>query len=74
LFKLTSKDGASNLHSLWDSALYEYSTDTVLPLTAQAWADLGTEAARLAKAYPEASMNNINTDYHLWSAETFKIS
>lgn len=29
-FKITSKDGVSNLHMLWDSAVYEYKDDLSL--------------------------------------------
>jgi len=74
LFKLTSKLGVSNIHSLWDSAMYQYSQDLSLPLNSSSWDWLNKEAARLVAAYPESTYENINTEYHKWNQETFKLS
>jgi len=73
-FTLTSKAGVSNLHSLWDSVLYEYSNDLVQPLAASDWAYLGDESAKLTKKYPESYFTNLYTAYTAWDDESLAIA
>jgi hypothetical protein len=73
-FKLTSKNGVSNLHSLWDSVLFEYSTDMSQPLSTTDWDYLGTESARLTKLYPESSFTNLFNSYAEWDDESLEIA
>lgn len=40
-FKLTSRDGASNLHAVWDSVIYSQEGYPVLPLPDADWETLG---------------------------------
>lgn len=35
--KLPSKDSASNLHAVWDSLMYEYSSYASLPMSDSTW-------------------------------------
>lgn len=61
----------SNIHALWDSVLYEYSTDRVTPLSDADWQYLGTESARLTGLYPASSIAELNAPYTSWDDESF---
>ena len=41
-FKLKSKYGVTNLHSLWDKVLYEERNNIPRPISAEDWADIET--------------------------------
>lgn len=74
-FPVTSKDSAKNLHAVWDSVLYEYSTDQTLPFSASGWASNGQAAADLVKKYPLSTLadtTNLNPIH--WADETFKVA
>jgi len=49
---LPVKSGAKNLHSVWDSVIYEYTATPNMPFNPTDWANLGNEAAALVKANP----------------------
>jgi len=46
--KLPSKGGASNLHAVWDSIIYEYTGYPSLPLSSSAWTTLGNNISGMA--------------------------
>jgi len=72
-FPVPSKEGAKNLHSVWDSVAYEFVGHEVLPFTAATWEVNGADAKRLADKYPiGAEGNNLNPND--WAADSFKIS
>jgi hypothetical protein len=73
-FKLTNDDDVSCLHALWDSALHKYSQDLAQPLSSSDWSFLGTESARLTKAYPVSHFPEINAKYTLWDDEALEIA
>lgn len=62
LVHLPEKDGAKNLHAVWDSVIYEYTGRSELPLSDDDWQDLSTKAADLIKKYPisTSEANNLN--------------
>lgn len=45
--------GATNLHSVWDSVIYNYTGYQTLPFTTTTWAANGAEVKELATAYPQ---------------------
>lgn len=50
---IPAKDGAKNLHSVWDSVIYLYTATPHMPFNADGWNYLGNEASGISKKYPE---------------------
>jgi hypothetical protein len=50
---IPSKEGAKNLHSVWDSVIYLYTATPRMPFNANDWGTLGTEAEGILTKYPE---------------------
>jgi len=73
-FTLTKVDDISNLHSLWDSALHQYSNDLVLPLSTTDWTWLGDQAEALTQVYPESHFSDLHNDYTKWDDESLAIA
>lgn len=70
---LPSKDGAKNLHAVWDSVAYEFADDFDLPMSESSWSSLGKSADKLVKKHPVCSLNNVNDlDPHNWALESFE--
>jgi hypothetical protein len=44
---LPEVNGAKNLHSVWDSVLYEWTTTPTLPFTPSGWTEIGNAIARM---------------------------
>ena len=49
---IPAKDGAKNLHSVWDSVIYLYTATPHMPFNANDWNTLGNEAGGILKKYP----------------------
>ena len=75
-FKLTSHEGASNLHAVWDSVIYTQLGYPVLPMPDADWTTLGQTAAKLVEAHPlrkkGSDVTSINP--HVWAMDSFSIS
>jgi len=52
---IPSKDGASNLHAVWDAVIYDYTGFPDLPLNDSDWDWYTSEDAKLADEYPISS-------------------
>lgn len=50
---IPAKEGAKNLHSVWDSVIYLYTATPRMPFNANDWGTLGTEAEGILTKYPE---------------------
>jgi len=51
-FHLTSREGAKNLHAVWDSVIYSGTGHPTLPIPDSDWNTLGQKAAKLVEEYP----------------------
>jgi len=77
-FPLPSKDGAKNLHAIWDSVLYEGADDQdfKLPLDPAQWANLGSMADDFVARHPvntlDGDINDLNP--HHWAHESFEVA
>lgn len=69
-----SVDGVSNLHSVWDSVIYQFTGYPDLPLDDSDWDWYTTEAQTLADAYP-VDPSDVNVGDHMgWAEESVEIS
>lgn len=48
---IPAKDGAKNLHSVWDSVLYLYTATPSMPFSAGGWDDLGADATNMESKF-----------------------
>lgn len=72
--KVPSKDGASNLHAVWDSVIYSYSGFPNLPLSTSDWSWYSNEAANLASKYPVDMTKVHASDFDYWAKEGLQVS
>ena len=73
-FPLPKKDGANELHAVWDSVSYEWTGYPKLPFSDADWNQYGEWAARLVSEYPVSDDVAQNMDVVSWADESFKIS
>lgn len=74
-FRLPSKEGASNLHAVYDSIFYEYTGFPNLPLNDADWSQYGSISDKLVSKYPESSLANTkDLSFVDWAKESFGIS
>lgn len=71
---LPSKSGAKNLHSVWDSVIYEFTGHTTLPFTDDAWKTITDQANDLMKEFPIEDKDAMILDSREWAHESFLIS
>lgn len=73
-FKLPSKDGANNLHAVWDSIIYEFTGYPTLPFSDADWAKNGNVAKELMAKYPLEDSIAKDTNVLHWAEDSFKVS
>jgi len=73
IFPLPSKEGAKNLHAVWDSVIYEFTGYGNLPFTAETWATNGKDAQTLMDKYTIGDEGK-ELDPVKWADDSFKIS
>ena len=71
---LPMKDGAKNLHSVWDSVIYLYTATPRMPFNAADWSTLGSQAEGILSKYPEPNSEWQNLDVAKWTTESFEVS
>jgi len=71
---LPAKETAKNLHSVWDSVVYDQTNDFDTPFSDSDWAKIGTIAADFVKTYPADATKAVDLDSKNWAADSFKIS
>jgi hypothetical protein len=71
---LPSKEGAKNLHSVWDSVVYAQTDDFTTPFSDADWDKIGAYAADLVKTYPASSTDLESLDPKVWAADSFAIA
>lgn len=69
---LQSYDGASNLHAVWDSVIYEEPGKQSLPMNEYTWADYGDIAADFASKYPVSKSDYHDADPAYWAQENME--
>ena len=72
-FPLPSKEGAKNLHAVWDSVIYEFTGYGQLPFTADDWTKNGADAQKLVAAHP---IGDEGKDLNVldWANQSFQIA
>mmetsp|Transcript_4692 Transcript_4692/g.7097 ORF Transcript_4692/g.7097 Transcript_4692/m.7097 type:complete len:128 (-) Transcript_4692:44-427(-) len=73
-FRLHSKKGVKNLHSAWDSVLFEFGGYPRLPMNAYSWNQLGDDADRLVKKHHISKKQAEDLDVNTWVAESHLIA
>jgi len=74
-FPVTAKDGAKNLHAVWDSVAYEFTGYPTLPFSDADWKENGEQAAALVKKYPLSSLKDTtNLNPMTWAMESFEVT
>lgn len=68
------KEGAKNLHSVWDSVLYAYTATPNMPFNYGDWNTLGTEATGMESKYSFSSSEWQSMDVNLWAQESFELA
>jgi hypothetical protein len=72
--KVPSVNGVSNLHSVWDSVIYQYPGYPVMPLSTADWDWYTSTSSTMASDYPVNSANILSEDYMGWANQSFDIS
>lgn len=74
-FHIKGKDGAYNLHSAFDSVMFEFPEDAHLPFSSTDIAKFDSDISRLMKKWPESQLFNLHdSDYEHWAADGFQVS
>jgi len=69
-----SIDGVKNLHSVWDSVIYQYTGYPTLPLSDDDWSWYTSEVADLAEQYPVDSSLVEAGEFLTWASESLTIA
>jgi hypothetical protein len=69
-FKVGSKDGAYNLHSVWDSVVYAYPDTPKLPYNNNDWNSLGKITNDLVQTYQLKASDYESLDIKDWATES----
>jgi hypothetical protein len=71
---LTSVDGASNLHAVWDSMIYNQTHNTGLPLSSSDWSRYGSLSAEFRAKYVLEPSKYHDNDPYEWAEENEAIA
>ena len=66
--------GVENLHSIWDSVIYEYGGYETLPLTESRWDWYTEQINNIVKGYPIDQSKLALRDYEAWAEEDLDIA
>jgi len=72
--RVPNVDGVSNLHSVWDSVIYEYPGYPVMPIGTADWDFYTTETTALNQAYPVDSTSILPLDWNVWANQSFDLA
>jgi hypothetical protein len=67
-------NGVSNLHSVWDSVIYQYPGYPVMPLSTTDWNWYTTTTETMSTTYPVNSANILPEDFEGWANESYDIA
>jgi len=71
---LPAKDGAKNLHSVWDSVIYLYTGTPALPFSDEDWNALGADAQTMESKFSFNPSDWQNMDIAQWVKDSFELS
>ena len=71
---LPAKDGAKNLHSVWDSVIYLYTGTPALPFSSDDWDSLGADAQTMESKFSFNPSDWQNMDIAQWVNDSFELS
>ena len=71
---IPSESGVSNLHSVWDSVIYNYAGFVDLPMNDKLWSYYGTECDNMVEPYPVPAAKLHPGDFEVWAGESFDAS
>lgn len=74
LVYLPNHEGATNLHAVWDSVIYEYTGRAKLPFTESSWKTINNDVDTLLSKYNISEEDANNLDVVKWAHEAFLIS
>jgi len=74
LFKIPEDKGVTNLHSLWDSILYEFVGTPNMPFTYDDWMTLGQNTTKMEQAYSFNANEWETFSPTQWALESFEMS
>ena len=72
--RLPSLQGASNLHAVWDSVVYEEPGNQTLPFSSSAWDQYGSIAKEFASKWPVPKSDYKTADPQGWADENIAIA
>ncbi len=67
-------NGVSNLHSIWDSVIYQYTGYPTMPLSTTDWNWYTTTTTTMSTEYPVNSTSILPEDYEGWANESYDIA
>ena len=70
----TSIEGVDNLHSVWDSVIYEFTGYADIPLNDSDWDWFTQKAASLAETYPVPASKLNAGDFSEWASESLTLA
>jgi len=74
-FSLASKDGAKNLHAVWDSVIYSETGHPTLPIPDSNWNKLGLLAAKLVEEHPVSDVTDLTSlNPADWAKDSYEVS
>jgi hypothetical protein len=72
--KVPSVSGVSNLHSVWDSVIYQYPGYPTMPLSTSDWSWYTNTVSNLASEYPISNSSILPEDYEGWANQSYDIA
>ena len=72
--RLPNKEGASNLHAVWDSVVYEEGGRQKLPLTEDDWSNYGSISKEFSSKHPVSESDYKTADPQAWADENIAIA
>jgi len=74
-FGVPYKYGASNLHAVWDSVMYEFRTNPKAPFDEPTWEEWGGYASSLVAKHPLDTLNDVtDLDPLSWERESYLVA
>jgi len=70
-FTVPSKDIANNLHSVWDSMVYEHPETPSLSYSSSGWNSLGNTVSSMVAKNIFSPSNYENVDINSWANKSF---
>jgi hypothetical protein len=72
--KVPYVDGVGNLHSVWDSVIYEYPGYPVMPISAADWSFYTGEVTTLNAEYPQSPSSILPLDWNTWAQQSYQLA